>query len=194
MVKYCYCIWKNVATKLAFLYGKILNFRPAPDGVVTHDVSVFRKQPFADVSKNRYLQNSQKNTCLRVSFLIKLQVSTMQLGGTDSSRGAFLCKFVKLLRPPILENSSIYRKSLHIYIYIYIYIYTYIPTLRTLKLTKLIFIHFRKGLLFWFYELSNLWTTNRTAWNSFFNRVWLNSKTFESMPFFWSSSFFFFFF
>ena len=50
-----------------------------------------RPEVFCKKSVLRILQNSQENTCVRVSFLIKLQASGLQLySKRDSSTGVFL--------------------------------------------------------------------------------------------------------
>ena len=61
---------------------------------VTRRCSV--KKVFLDI-----LQNSQENSCARVSFLIKLQVSGLQLW-----HRCFPLNFTKFLRTPFLQNTS----------------------------------------------------------------------------------------
>ena len=64
-------------------------------------------------------QNSQENTCARVSFLIKLQASMFKVNNKDARTTPnacnftkketltqmFSCEFVKFLRTPILQNT-----------------------------------------------------------------------------------------
>ena len=52
------------------------------------------------------LQNSQENTCARVSFLIKLQAYTATLLKKRLWHRCFSMKFAKFLRIPFLQNTS----------------------------------------------------------------------------------------
>ena len=61
---------------------------------------VLWKKVFLKISKN-----SQKNTCARVSFLIKLQAAPATLLKRDSHR-CFPVNFAKFLRIPFLQNTS----------------------------------------------------------------------------------------
>ena len=70
-----------------------------------------QKHPFADVPqiwRFQVLQNSQENTCAKVSFLIKLQADWRLSTSLkrDSSTGIFLWILWKFLRTPFLQNTS----------------------------------------------------------------------------------------
>ena len=52
------------------------------------------------------LENSQKNTCARVSFLIKLQAEPATLLKKRLWNRCFPVNFVKFLRTPFLQNTS----------------------------------------------------------------------------------------
>ena len=52
------------------------------------------------------LENSQKNTCARVSFLIKLQAEPATLLKKRLWHRCFPVNFVKFLRTPFLQNTS----------------------------------------------------------------------------------------
>ena len=53
------------------------------------------------------LQNSQENTCARVSFLIELQPWDLQLcQKRDSGTGVFLWILWNFLKAPFLQNTS----------------------------------------------------------------------------------------
>ena len=63
-----------------------------------------QKQPevFCEIS-----QNSEENTCARVSFLIKLQILDLKLYlKKDCGTGVQPVSFVKFLRTPFLQNTS----------------------------------------------------------------------------------------
>ena len=51
-------------------------------------------------------QNSQENTCARVSFLIKLQDWGLQLLKKEALAQMFSCEFCETLRTPFLQNTS----------------------------------------------------------------------------------------
>ena len=51
-------------------------------------------------------QNSQENTCVRVSFLIKLQAWPATLLKKRLLRRCFPVNFEKFLRKPFLQNTS----------------------------------------------------------------------------------------
>ena len=51
-------------------------------------------------------QSLQENTCARVSFLIKLKASGLQLYLKETMAQAFSVNFVKYLRTPFLKNTS----------------------------------------------------------------------------------------
>ena len=51
-------------------------------------------------------QNSQENTCARVSFLVKLQAASATLLKKRLWHRCFPVTFVKFLRTPFLQNTS----------------------------------------------------------------------------------------
>ena len=51
------------------------------------------------------LQNSQENTCARVSFLIKVQASDLELYPKETLAQAFSCDFLRNYETPILQNT-----------------------------------------------------------------------------------------
>ena len=56
----------------------------------------FVKMVFVEIS-----QNSQENTCARISFLIKLQLIKKEILAQ-----VFSCEFCEILRTPFLQNTS----------------------------------------------------------------------------------------
>ena len=51
-------------------------------------------------------QNSLENTCARVSFLIRLQSSGLQLIKKEALAQVFSCEFCKILRTRLLQNTT----------------------------------------------------------------------------------------
>ena len=51
-------------------------------------------------------QNSQVNSCARVSFLIKLQASAFNFIKKETLAQVFSCDFSKFLRTPFLQNTT----------------------------------------------------------------------------------------
>ena len=64
----------------------------------------------------KILQNSQENTCARVSFLIKLQAKACNLIKKGLQQRYFLVNFKKFLRTPFLQNTS--WRNVHHFVYV----------------------------------------------------------------------------
>ena len=64
----------------------------------------------------KILQNSQENTCARVSFLIKLQAKACNLIKKRLQQRSFLVNFKKFLRTPFLQNTS--WRNVHHFVYV----------------------------------------------------------------------------
>ena len=99
----CYQTWY-----LSFFHKKCVdvpNFELHRGLLVLIDAVVqkrFVKNMFLEVS-----ENSQENTCGRVSFLIKLQALGQQVYlKRDSGTDCLPVNFVKFLRGPFLQNTS----------------------------------------------------------------------------------------
>ena len=70
------------------LMGKAISFRESPEAVARRS-SI--KKEFLEI-----LQNSQENTCARVTFLIKLQTSACNFIEKETLAQVFSCEFSKI--------------------------------------------------------------------------------------------------
>ena len=59
------------------------------------------KKVFLEIS-----QHSQESTCARVSFLIKLQASGLQLIKKEALAMVFSCEFCEISKSAFLQNTS----------------------------------------------------------------------------------------
>ena len=77
-----------------------------------------RPEVFYEKGVPRNSQNSQENTCTRVSFLIKLQASGLQLIKKETLAQVFLCEFCEIskntfsYRTPPVAASGIFQLCL----------------------------------------------------------------------------------
>ena len=63
---------------------------------------VLYKKVFLEIS-----QNSQENTCARVSFLIKLQASSLQFIKKETLAQVFSCEFCEISKNTFLHRTSL---------------------------------------------------------------------------------------
>ena len=94
MLRYMFCSWDVSFCFLLYIYS--LCFRSS---YRINRVALWKKV-FLKIS-----QNSQENTCVRVSFLIKLQALACNYIKKKDWHRCFLSYFARLLREPFLQNT-----------------------------------------------------------------------------------------
>ena len=96
LVKGCEIIYTNTQIK----NGALINMNLGHSEAIARRCSI-------KMMLLKFLQNSQENTCVRVSFLIKLQVSaSVTLLKKRLWHSCFPVNFAKFLRKPVLQSTS----------------------------------------------------------------------------------------